>query len=130
MKAILLTLVVLILGWLIGYFAFTNPETTTIQLYKTQYEASKWLIFIACAIIGFVAAIVIFLPSWLAQRIQIVSLKHKCSKLDKQVSKKDKQISYREEQLEEKEQTIENLDEEIKTKEKEAVIKDAFLPKE
>lgn len=130
MKAILLTLVALVLAGIIAFFAFQNPEMTTIKLYKESIEASKGLIFIGCTLVGFLIALLWAIPMWIAGKLQIAWLRHKVSKLEKQIGKKEKVINSKDAQLDAKDDALEELSDEVQKQEAMNVIKDAFVPKE
>lgn len=128
MKTIFTIIIILILGGAIAFFAFINPEVTSINLYKTQIEASQGLIFIACALAGFLLATLLYMPIWIAQKIKITTLSLKCSKLSKTVDKKDKTIDKKDAALDAKDDALDELSDEIEKHEKIDVIKDALLP--
>ena len=130
MKAIFLTLIALVLAGVIAFFAFQNPEVTTIKLYKQTIEASKGLIFIGCTLVGFLIALLWAIPMWIAGKLQVTGLRHKIGKLEKQIGKKEKTISQKDAQIDMKEEALDELAEEVQKREQMDVIKDAFLPKE
>lgn len=129
MKALFLTIIVLLLAGVIAFFAFQNPEVTTIQLFKYEWEASKWLIFIGCTLVGFVIALIWAVPTIVAEKLRVATLRRKITKMDKELGKKDKTINSKDAQIGMKDDALEELSDELTKQEKIQVIRDAFLPK-
>lgn len=73
-------------------FAFQNNDPATLRFWKWGFEASTAVIFIFSVAIGIGVALIIAIPKHLQNQVQIMSLKNKVKKLEKELGKTSEKL--------------------------------------